>query len=672
METTRPPKNVPYNPDRELAAAPRESAFWRAFWLAAVLVGAKSYYLGWLAADPPSGRLALLLSLAAISYADILYAAALGLIDRAVVAMRRWPRTRAGLRLAVGGVYLLSALYGLANLVIFGFFMTPLTYPLVCLAGDVRSFWTSLVPFLTPPVLATGATGIATFAALVALSEQVAGHVAPRRLRLLRAAVGVVVVGWVGIGRWQFVDGWNARFDRRMAENPHWTFLFSTLKAVAGDSPIALAEPIVDTHDLDDFSTVAERGVETAPTKSALVKKVTFGLPLPARHGHTKNVILLVMESVAARWVEPYGGPYRVTPNLAEEARHALVLSSFYSPAGRSSDALAALLLSVQPRMSWRDVTTDYPQLPGTSLAELLRDRGYRTAFATSSDLGWANWKGFLADRGFDTVLQDHDLDCGAPLSSWGVEDRCLVDGILRWIPEDPSRPFFVMGWTVQTHHPYEPPPGRPLLDFFGDAKPTDDYDLGRYLNVLHETDRQIGRLFAALRHAKLDEDTLVVIVGDHGEAFGAPHEAYGHGTALYEENVHVPMMMWSPRLFPHGGRSPIIGSHVDVNHTITDILGVPPAPSWQGRSLFDPERRPRAYFFVANDNYQLGVREDGWKYILDATNSHEELYDLRSDPEEQRNRAAEHPDICRRLRQRLAARVEADHRFFSGLEASL
>jgi arylsulfatase A-like enzyme len=228
------------------------------------------------------------------------------------------------------------------------------------------------------------------------------------------------------------------------------------------------------------------------------------------------------------------------------------------------------------------------------------------------------------------------------------------------------------MGWTVQTHHPYEPPPGRPLLDFFGDAKPTDDYDLGRYLNVLHETDRQIGRLFAALRHAKLDEDTLVVIVGDHGEAFGAPHEAYGHGTALYEENVHVPMIIWSPRLFPHGGRSPIIGSHVDVNHTITDILGVPPAPSWQGRSLFDPERRPRAYFFVANDNYQLGVREDGWKYILDATNGHEELYDLRSDPEEQRNRSAEHPDICRRLRQRLAARVEADRRFFSGLEASL
>src|SRR5262249_22937916 len=157
----------------------------------------------------------------------------------------------------------------------------------------------------------------------------------------------------------------------------------------AGVSSLALGVPVLD-RDLDDFSTVAERGVASAATKSAFVKHVSFGgLPLPAgRHGHTKNGILLVMESVSARWGDLYGSPDRVPPTLDEEARHALVLSTFYSPAGRSSDALASLLLSVQPHMSWRDVTSDFPQLPGTSLAELLKDRGYRTAFMTSSDLG--------------------------------------------------------------------------------------------------------------------------------------------------------------------------------------------------------------------------------------------------------------------------------------------
>jgi arylsulfatase A-like enzyme len=132
-----------------------------------------------------------------------------------------------------------------------------------------------------------------------------------------------------------------------------------------------------------------------------------------------------------------------------------------------------------------------------------------------------------------------------------------------------------------------------------------------------------------------------------------------------------VPMMLWSPRLFPHGGRSPIIGSHVDINHTIADVLGIPPTGSWQGRSLFDPARSPHAYFFVANDDYQVGVREDGWKYILHVTSGKEELYDLGSDATEQVNRAVEHPEICKRLRQRLAARAEADRRFFAPLQAA-
>jgi arylsulfatase A-like enzyme len=245
------------------------------------------------------------------------------------------------------------------------------------------------------------------------------------------------------------------------------------------------------------------------------------------------------------------------------------------------------------------------------------------------------------------------------------------MDGVLRWIADDPNRPFFAMAWTVQTHHPYEPSPGRAQIDYFGDRRPVDDYDLGRYLNALSETDRQLARLFATLRQRHLENDTLVLVVGDHGEAFGAPHETYGHGTGLYEEHVHVPMLLWSPLLFPHGGRSPIVGSHVDLNQTIVDVLGIPPASSWQGRSLFDPARGSRVYFFLANDDYQMGMREDGWKYILDVTTGRQELYDLSTDHDEQVNVAADHPEVCKRLRQRLAARAEADRRY-RALPASL
>jgi len=645
------------------------TAVWAAVWLAIVLVAAKAYYLVHEAADPPSGALGFVAALAAISYADVCFAAVVGFFHRVTLAVARPAAVRTAAHATFCFLYMMSAVYGVLNLEVFGFFLTPLTFPLVCLSGDLHSFATSIAPFLTYGLLAATLTSLLLYARLVALSQSLARTLSPSRTRALRVTTLMFAIVWAALGRHALYDGWNQRIDRRIAENAHWTFLASSARAWTGVVPVALAEPVMD-HDLDDFLTVAERNV--APLKAGMFKPASVAVAKNPRPGRVRNVVLLVMESVSARWLQLYGSPYQATPALNEEARHALVFNNFYSPAGRSSDALAALMLSVQPRMSWRDVTSDFPQLPGTSLAEVLHERGYRTAFLTSSDLGWANWKGFLGDRGFDTITQGSDLDCGPPLTTWGVEDRCLFDGMVRWVDAEPAKPFFLMAWTVQTHHPYEPSPNRPVIDFFGETRPTDDYDLGRYLNVLHETDRQIGRLLLTLRQRGLDDDTLVVIVGDHGESFGAPHEFYGHGSALYEENVHVPMLLWSPRLFPHGGRSPIIGSHVDINQTVTDILGVAPHASWQGRSLFDPQRRPRAYFFVANDGYQMGVREEGWKYILDVTNGHEELYDLRTDAEEQSNVATAHSDICKRLRQRLAARAEADRRFFSTLSTTL
>jgi len=629
--------------------------------LAIALVAAKAFYLGWQAADPPSDAPSFIVALSAISYADVAYAVAVGFLHRAALSIFSGPRAARCAHVFFQAVYLASAVYGVVNLEVFGFFLTPLTYPLLCLSGDLQSFVTSVAPFLTVWFVAAALALGVGFVWSVAVWQ---AH-APAKRRWVAAVVVAATAAWLVVGRYAFFDGWNRRIDRRIAENPHWTFVASAARAVAGETPVALAEPILD-RDLDDFATVAERGASGA--KPGLFRKAAFTVVKAPRPGRVRNVILVVMESVSARWLELYGSAYRVTPTLTEEARHALVFNNYYSPAGRSSDALAAILLSVEPRMSWRDVTSDFPQLPGTSLAEVLHERGYRTGFLTSSDLGWANWRGFLTGRGFDSIVQGSDLDCGPPLTSWGVADRCLVDGMLAWIKAEPAKPFFAMAWTVQTHHPYEPTPDRAPIDFFGEKHPTDDYDLGRYLNVLHETDRQLGRLFLALRERGLDDETLVVLVGDHGEAFGDPHEAYGHGTALYEENVHVPMMLWSPRLFPNGGRSPVIASHVDLNQTIADVLGISPAGSWQGRSVFDAARSPRAYFFVANDDYLMGVREDGWKYIYDVTNGTEQLYDLRTDRDERVNRAAAEPKICKRLRQRLAARAEADRRFFTPL----
>jgi arylsulfatase A-like enzyme len=200
------------------------------------------------------------------------------------------------------------------------------------------------------------------------------------------------------------------------------------------------------------------------------------------------------------------------------------------------------------------------------------------------------------------------------------------------------------------------------LLNLHREPVP-DDYELERYLNVLHETDRHLGRLFEAIRHAGLEEDTLIVMTGDHGQAFGYPHDSYMQGRTVYEEDVHVPLMFWFPRLYQSPMRAKTVGAQVDLAPTIADLAGVPAAPDWQGRSLFDTRHAPRAYFYVAEDHFTLGVRDSNWKYILNLREGVEELYDLDHDPTEQQNLAAAQPERCLRLRQRLAAWTESNRR---------
>jgi arylsulfatase A-like enzyme len=122
-------------------------------------------------------------------------------------------------------------------------------------------------------------------------------------------------------------------------------------------------------------------------------------------------------------------------------------------------------------------------------------------------------------------------------------------------------------------------------------------------------------------------------------------------------------MMLWSPRRFRTAARSKSIASHVDLAPTVAELAGLPAVPEWLGRSLFDASRVPRAYFYVADDQFTLGIREDNWKYIFDLRRGFDELYNLDQDPSEQHNLVKAMPERALELRRRLAAWTEANRR---------
>ena len=166
-----------------------------------------------------------------------------------------------------------------------------------------------------------------------------------------------------------------------------------------------------------------------------------------------------------------------------------------------------------------------------------------------------------------------------------------------------------------------------------------------------------------AARLGGLDKDTLVVVTGDHGQAFGAPHKGYYHSGNVYDEDVHVPMMVWSPALFAKAEVSDAVGSQIDLSPMILDLLGIPAPAGWQGRSPMGPSHSHRAYFFGIRNDYIYGVREGAFKYIFNASQGRGELFDVAKDPDEKADLAAHDPKRCKALRERLAAWVEYDKR---------
>jgi len=635
---------------------------WSAVWLAVTLVAVKASYLG--RPDHLSGAdvLDYVRSVAAISYVDVVFAAATWSIARLLLSASGTRRVPARLiSLAFVFFAACACLYAVANVVMFGSFGGFVTYPLLALIGSVRMIRSSVATYLTWRVVtALFALPILYVTAVFLTVRLVRPASRPRWQRgtVLCAALGI----WVVFGQHSFATEWSTRQGRRIAENPHWVLLSSWWHAVSGDRAVRISERFA-ADDLLDFQPA---GLRQPPPPVEIIRKLSRWRPATKASAPRRppNVILIVLESVGERWTSLGDTLYDTTPTLKAESAHALVVDNFYAHIGRSSNSLSAILLSAFPRLDFRDLTEEYPRLPGTSLAAVFHERGYRTNFVTASDLTWAGWDTFLDERGFDQLRDFHGLACTQPLSSWGVEDRCMIDAMVEYIGANRDKPFFLMGWTEQTHHPYEPTPGVPLLDLAMQREPVpDDWNLGRYLNVLRETDRHLARVFDAVRAAGLADDTVIVITGDHGQAFGYPHNGYMQGQNVYEEDVHVPLMIWSPRTYRTGARSNAIGSHVDLAPTIASLAGVAAAPDWQGHSVLDTAHAPRAYFYVAEDHFTLGVREQNWKYIFNLREGTEELYDLARDPLEQHNMASLEPARCARLRQRLAAWTEANRR---------
>ncbi len=355
-----------------------------------------------------------------------------------------------------------------------------------------------------------------------------------------------------------------------------------------------------------------------------------------------RNVVLVVLESTAAQYLAIHGAPDDPTPNFTALARQALVFESAYAAYPESIKGLFAVLCARAPAF---DVTAEEHAASACApLPALLSDAGYRTGLFHSGRFAYLGMQSVVDQQRFDTA-EDAGAIGGNVQSSFGVDEPATVARMLAWIDRlETGRRFFLTYLPAAGHHPYAAPNAGP---FDGQG------DFAAYKNAIFDGDRALGTLVAGLRARGLEDRTLFVVIGDHGEAFEQHAANLGHSLFLYEENVRVPFVI----AVPAGGIAPArvsrVASVVDTSPTILDLLGLPASPLHEGASLLLPRER-MALFHTDYAVGWLGLRDRCWKAIVDLDSRRPRLFDVCRDPKETDDRSLGRPDLAEAYRDRL------------------
>jgi len=340
------------------------------------------------------------------------------------------------------------------------------------------------------------------------------------------------------------------------------------------------------------------------------------------------NVIYFLSESTFAGYYPMYGGNANVCPFLQKKAGKSLLFKNFYSTGVRSINTLISLLSGLNSYPGYKSLTYVNPGIETPALSELLKDKGYNNALVHSGNFEFYYKLGFLKNRDFDFLVDEIYLKEVYPDAftySWGIDDRYMVRAGLNWIDRQVAnkKNFFLTFVPIFPHHPYTIPPDVPKFI----EEPNNLYE--SYLNSLHFVDLVFQELYTGLERRGLLENTIIVFVSDHGEAFGQHKGNFGHENCIWEENVHLPCMIFNPEIIDDYYEFESIVTHSDVFATICDILDIKNPIGSQGTSVLDMNMSKVAFFASGTTNLEIGLRDGKYKAIYNFKTNSIRLYDL-------------------------------------------
>ncbi|TNF84223.1 MAG: hypothetical protein EP299_00780 [Acidobacteria bacterium] len=390
------------------------------------------------------------------------------------------------------------------------------------------------------------------------------------------------------------------------------------------------------------------------------------------------GIVLISIDTLRADHLGSYGYSRETSPFLDQLAAKGVRFEQAISPASWTLPSHASMLTGLYPS-SHRAVDAESSIAPSAvSVAELLQDAGFSTGAAVTSWFVSANY-GF--DRGFDW-FQDLDQTAHEKVGKT-VDARGVIDLAEEWLEEQADQRFFLFLHLYDAHYTYNPArPYRELFatDYKGPRRKYRNYmhyksnplseellafEESMYDGEIRYVDDQLARLYGILGRLGLQENTVIMVTSDHGEEFGE-RGSWGHGHTLFEEQVHVPLLVAGPGIEgPRTIAAPV--GLVDLPPTLLELAGLSPPEGLHGLRDRTEDSRSRAAggrpVFLETSRFNtnlIGLRRQGWKLLIDLDTGKESLFDLSTDPGEKQDWVSERSEIATKLRAEAMTAVEA------------
>ncbi len=318
------------------------------------------------------------------------------------------------------------------------------------------------------------------------------------------------------------------------------------------------------------------------------------------------NVVVIILESQAAFKTGIFGNAANPTPYLDRLANSSVLFKKHYVPSEGTARSIFGILTAIP------DVNTDYtssrnPLIAGQNLI-INAFENYKKFYFLGGSTSWGNIRGLISYNIPDIEIVEEGSFSGERNDVWGISDLELFKEAHKRFDAIKDQPFFAVIQSAGFHRPYTIPKNHD--DFkLADPKPehiaNGGFDSVEELNSLRFQDFSLGKFFALAEKSEYFKNTLFVIQGDHGLP-GNKAKNLTPGQIFFGlSRWHVPLLFYSPRLFPTPEVIEDISSELDVMTTVASLTGRAHTNTTLGRNLFDKtlatERPALLYTYYEN-----------------------------------------------------------------------